>query len=466
MDSLNNNQELATVIRFPNSHSGHVPAVPSLEPETPSYDKLVAEAERLDAVSRYKCDFDYGMYKNLELRYKDRPIHGGTVMKTVFRMANFHSTCQQCLYTFEIDTYGRGCIHDCAYCYAKAELVVHGMWNSPIPVPVNLNEIRKAFYQAFETDKKNKWTEILRKRIPLRIGSMSDSFMWMDQKYKVTQELLKILKFYQYPNVIFTRSDLVATDEYLNLLDPKLSAIQFSISSTNESLVRKMEPGAPSAKRRLAALQKISKAGYWTTVRVNPVFPIYPDGYYTDPDFKWDGDVPKFDYTSFEMVDEIAAHDVPAILVGFGRFSKVSLNAVEKALNYNLRQYFKHGSRGDPSWRDYRFSDKEIRFYYEKFKERCEKNNVRFTTCYIGTGEARFWNDQDLWSNKTDCCNIKKNLTAFKSDSREVPFEQRLKYTTHKDIKPTSDRLHEPLIDSGNIKNESGQNSPLGNLEL
>jgi DNA repair photolyase len=431
----------SNVLPFPVTN----PPLAGAEPPTPGYDSLLEEAQKLDRLSKYRCEYDYTTYKNLELRYKDRPIHGGTVMKTVFRLANSHSTCQQCLYSFEIDTYGRGCIHDCSYCYAKAELTVHGMWNNPIPVPVNLNIIRSEFYKAFETDRKGKWADLLRKRIPLRIGSMSDSFMWMDQKYKVTQELLKILRYYRYPCVIFTRSDLIATDEYISLMDPKLTAIQFSMSSINETLVRKMEPGAPSAKRRLQALEKLAGAGFWTTVRINPLFPIYPDGYFTDPNFKWDGEVPKFDYSSFEMVDAIAAHKVPALLAGFGRFSHLSLNAIERTTGFNLKQMYRRGE-DSKSVRDYHFSDKEIRYYYEQIRQRAKANNVQFTTCYIGNGDSHFWKDQDLWSNKKDCCNIKNRVASFKADSREILFEDRLKYTNHKDAKPTdAERLHAPL---------------------
>ena len=113
------------------------------EPATPVYDKLIVEAEKLDALSKYPCKFDYQAYRSIELRYAEKPIRGGPTMKTAFRLVNSHTTCQQCLYSFEIDTYGRGCMHECVYCYAKAELTVHGYWNNPIPVPVDLNEIRK-----------------------------------------------------------------------------------------------------------------------------------------------------------------------------------------------------------------------------------------------------------------------------------------------------------------------------------
>ena len=441
MNNLNSlNPEIPNnIILFPTS------VVEAIKPKTPGFDALKEDANDLDVKSKYPCTFDYEIYKNLELRFKDKPIHGGTVMKTVFRLANSHSTCQQCLYSFEIDTYGRGCVHECAYCYAKAELTVHGMWNNPIPVPVDLNEIRRVFYTAFETDKKNKWADILRKRIPIRIGSMSDSFMWLDQKYKVTQELLKILKFYNYPYIIFTRSDLVAHDDYLPLLDPKLCSVQFSISSTNDQMLRKMEPGAPSAKRRLLALKKLAEANFWTTVRINPLFPIYPDGYFTDPNFSWNGPVPKFEFSSFEMVDEIADAGVPSVLAGFGRFSRFAVSRIESAVGMDLKPYFNR-EKVNKSVRDYHFSDAEIRFYYEEIKRRAQSHAMEFGTCYIGNGEKEFWGHQDLWSNKKDCCNVRGRVPSFQTDSRSIPFEDRLKFTNHKDSKPIDpETLHKPL---------------------
>ncbi len=414
--------------------------------ETPLTDKMISASEKLDSNSVYKSQLDWGPFKKAEIRTQKKPMRGGFTFGSPFKLVNSHSTCQQCLYSFEVDTYGRGCVHNCVYCYAKAELTVHGYWNNPYPAPVNINEIRKVFHTVFETDRKSKFREVMEKRIPLRIGSMSDSFMHMDSKYGVTKELLRILKHYKYPYVIFTRSDLVAQDDYIELIDPKLASIQFSIASTNDKLNKLIEPGAPSAKRRLKALTKLNKEGFWTTVRINPLFPIMPDGYFTDPDFEWwgEGDVPKFDYSSFDMVDEIADTGTPSILAGFGRFSSFSLNQIEKAVDFDLRQFYNPETK--KSTRDFHFSDKEIRYYYEQIKERCYKQAVEFTTCYIGNGEEHFWKDQDLWSNKKDCCNVKGKVEAFKTDSRELSFETRLRFSNKKTLEPVNpDTLHRPL---------------------
>lgn len=414
-----------------------------IEVPTPTYDKLVAEALRLDKLSKYPCNFDYSVYQKIEQRFAKKPIRGGIVKSSPMKLVNSHSTCQQCFYALEIDTYGRGCTHNCLYCYAKAELTVHGYWNNPMPVPIDINEVRKIFYTVFETSKKSKWRELLERKIPLRVGCMSDSFMWIDHKYKVSQELIKILNYYNYPYTILTRSDLIAQDDYIELLDSKLGTVQFSIPSTNDDMVRLIEPGTPSAQRRLAACKKLVDAGFWTAVRINPLFPIYPDGYFSDPDFKWKGEVPKFEFSTFEMVDEIAASGTQSIIAGFGRFSTFALNNIQKATGFDLKPFFDR-EKVCKSSRDWHYSDREIRHYYEEFKQRCDKVGVEKTVCYIGNGENHFWDHQDLWSNKKDCCNIKDRVASFKADTREVSFETRLKFTNHKCSTPIdADRLHE-----------------------
>jgi DNA repair photolyase len=406
-------------------------SLPAVEADPhPVSDEMEALSKELDKRSTFKSNFDWAPIKGLEKRSKSLEMRGGFLFKGSFKLVNSHPTCQQCLYSFEIDTYGRGCIHNCTYCYAKAQLTVHGYWNNPFPAPIDIYSIRKIFHTVFETDKKSKWRDILEKRIPIRIGSMSDSFMWMDDKYKVTIELLKILNHYRYPFVIFTRSDLVAREDYVSLLDKDLCAVQFSISSTNDKLNKMIEPGAPSAKRRLEAIRDLTKHGITTAIRINPVFPIRPDGYFTDPDFPLREKAPQFDYFSFDMVDEMAAYKPTSILAGFGRFSSYSLKQIELASGTDLRSFYRPNLK--KSVRDYHFSDKEIRHYYFEIAKRVRRSNIQFSTCYIGNGESHFWKDQDLWSDKKDCCSIKGNVSAFKTSCRDIPFSDRLKHATVK----------------------------------
>ena len=454
-------EEQSNIVSFPVTKTTQDERkLPIEEIPTPKSDQILIQVEKLKKVSRYDSQFDFETYRKLETRFGINQPRGGITFNSPFRLVNSHHTCQQCLYAFEIDSYGRGCVHDCSYCYAKAELTVHGYWNKPFPMPVNIADIWKVFYTVFETDKKSKWRDIMEKRIPLRIGSMSDSFMMMDKKYGVTKELLRILEHYKYPYIIFTRSDLVAYDDYMDIMSPDLCSVQMSISSINEEMNKMIEPGAPSAKRRLKALKKLTQNGFWTTVRLNPFFPIYPDGYFTDPEFDRKNMPEPFHYSSFEMVDEIASYGVQSILAGMVRLSHISLSALERSIGRDLKSFYKDKKTSMPNAkmqrksRDYHYSPQEIRAYYERIHAKCIQNGVQFTTCYIGNGENQFWSDQDLWSNKKDCCNAKGRIQAFKVDSREIDWDTRMRHTSQKCLTPNSaDNLHKPLAGPIIIKN-------------
>lgn len=415
----------------------------SIEQLYPSTYNLALNLEKLNKLSKHKVNLDLKAYINLEKRQNHSPIKGGMFFKSPFRLANHHTSCQQCLYSFEIDTYGRGCLHDCYYCYARDILLQRDYWNNPMPAPAMLSDLWKVFYTVFETTKKNKYRSIMEKKIPIRIGSMSDSFMGIDKQFKITQELLKILKFYNYPYVIFTRSPLIANDEYLKLLDPELCSVQMSMSSNNKKLTKQIEPGAPSPQERLRSLKILSESNIWTTVRINPCFPTHPDGYYSDPSFKKSINMPTFDFTTPELIDDLKEYNVKSALLGFARLSPIAMKAINSSTGFDLRKFYKPHLKSE---KDYHYSDAEINYYYRMYNKKCTENGIDFSTCYIGNGEAQFWKDQNIWSNKKDCCNIIGKVSSFKTNSREIPWNERVKHAPYKNMAANDlSSLHIPL---------------------
>ena len=146
------------------------------------------------------------------------------------------------------------------------------------------------------------------------------------------------------------------------------------------------------------------------------------------------------------MIDEIASYGVQSILAGIVRLSGFSLNQIEKVTGRDLRSLYREEVR--VSKRDWHYSDKEVRAYYERIQAKCLQNGIQFTTCYIGNGENQFWRDQDLWTNKKDCCNAIDRIKSFNDvkTSRDIDWETRMKHTSHKCLTPNShSRLHEPL---------------------
>ncbi|OUR93726.1 hypothetical protein A9Q84_19890 [Halobacteriovorax marinus] len=378
--------------------------------------KLQKNFKFLNESSDYKSDFDLSIYEF----FHSKNLFSNGVPSGAPELMNAISDCSQCYYGLQIDSYVNGCFHDCQYCWAKTDLTKSNQWNNPMPVPIDITEFWKILYTIFETNEPHALRAIIEKRTPLRIGSLSDPFMTMDKKYNVTLEMLKILNHYDYPVVILTRSHHIVEKRYLDVMNPKLVAIQISLPSLNEEFTKLLEPGAPSPIKRLEALKVLSDLGFWTTVRLNPLFPIYPDGKYSrniESDFSTD-------FFSFKSIETLYEYGCKSLLTGFVHLEDQVIKLIENKTQINLYDMMSNELKEEGP--GFRYSNSEIRKYYELIKEECQKFNIEFTTCYLGLGEPYYWKDQDLWDNKDDCCNIKNRLESFKTDTQMIPIVNRL----------------------------------------
>ena len=191
-----------------------------------------------------------------------------------------------------------------------------------------------------------------------------------------------------------------------------------------------MEPGAPEISTRLQALKKLNTAGFWTGVRINPLFPIYPDGYYSETDFDQSRQAEVFDYFNYQLVDAIRQYGGKSIIAGFVHLSPAALSRIEKKLNFPLSNFMKPINRETGS--GFFYSKNEIRAYYERIHKRCLENNIQFTTCYLGYGESYYRENRDLWANKKDCCNVKERAAAFKKTACDIGWRDRFKASNNK----------------------------------
>lgn len=343
---------------------------------------------------------------------------------------NNSSDCRNCYYGFQIDTYTFGCTHDCIYCWAKTELTKTDSWNSPFPIPIDITLLWEAFYLVFEKNSEHPLKKVMIKKIPLRIGSMSDPFLKIETKFKVTKNLIKLLNHYNYPFVMLTRSDLVAEDEYLNLLKKENATIQLSIPSLNENLVSILEPGAPSPTKRINALKKLHQNNIWTTVRINPLFPNFPDKTLTlNLDLK---NLPHLDFYSKDLLKEIAQSGCKSVLVGFVHLDSKTTKSISDQLKIDLTKFLSSETSFNGS---FIYSRNEIKLIYQKIYQDCSDLNLQFTTCYLGLGENYFWQDKPLWEDVNDCCNLKNNVENFNTNSLNVlPHQWKTGKITWKDF--------------------------------
>jgi DNA repair photolyase len=148
-----------------------------------------------------------------------------------------------------------GCTHGCLYCYIT----------SYIP-------------RAFEVrTKKGLLRKVKRdlKRIPLdrpiSLSNSSDPYPPMETELRITRRILEMFKEKQVSVQIVTKSDIVARDA--DLLAEFPSVVAFSLTTLDEELTKKLEPGAPSPERRIEAMGRLKDRGIPVVARVDPIVP-------------------------------------------------------------------------------------------------------------------------------------------------------------------------------------------------
>lgn len=174
----------------------------------------------------------------------------------------------KCKYPARLDMYGCGCSHDCSYCYAKSLLDFRKLWNPADPAVADIAKIRRQIDKVAA----GKCGDIM----ALRLGGMTDCFQPIEATHGVTYETLKYLKEKRVPYLIVTKSGLVATDRYMEVLDPELAHIQITVTTTDDDLSMSYEKAVVPS-RRIAAIEKLHSAGFDVALRLSPFIPEYVD---------------------------------------------------------------------------------------------------------------------------------------------------------------------------------------------
>lgn len=170
----------------------------------------------------------------------------------------------KCHYPTRLDTYGCGCAHDCSYCYAKSLLEFRKLWNPSQPAVASIIKIKHTI------DRQLKAGDVV------RLGGMTDCLQPAETIYHITRETIKLLNAKGVHYLIVTKSALIASDEMLEVLDPRLAHIQVSVTSTYDAIAQRMEHASrPSA--RIKAIEKLCERGFDVAMRLSPFIPEFYD---------------------------------------------------------------------------------------------------------------------------------------------------------------------------------------------
>ena len=170
----------------------------------------------------------------------------------------------KCNYPTRLDTYGRGCSHNCKYCYAKSLLDFRKMWNPNDPAVADINKIRR------------KISKLPKDTPAIRLGGMTDCFQPIENKYGITYETIKALNENNLPYLIVTKSALVADDKYIDILDKDLAHIQITVTTTDDDFSRTYE-NASVPSERINAIEKLQSLGFDVQLRLSPYMKEFID---------------------------------------------------------------------------------------------------------------------------------------------------------------------------------------------
>lgn len=192
---------------------------------------------------------------------------------------NVNNQIYFCGVPFRLDTYN-GCTHRCVYCFVRAaELTSASRKNRGQTImAANESSVKRTLVVALDQGlaREDINIEWLRRRVPIHWGGMSDPFQHCERKFKISKKWMEYLNWYDYPVVVSTKATMPAEPEYLELFKAGKYAVQISLIHYDDDLVKKIEPGTPTATERMRALETLANAGVWTAVRIQPVIPASP----------------------------------------------------------------------------------------------------------------------------------------------------------------------------------------------
>jgi DNA repair photolyase len=167
----------------------------------------------------------------------------------------------------------RGCVHGCHYCYARATHSYLG-WNAGEEFSTRI-VVKRNMAQVLRRElARASWA---RERVAL--GTATDAYQPCEGRYRLARGLLEALHEFQTPVSIVTKSTLVWRDRDVltGLAGFAGTRVQFTITTLDPELWRKLEPGTPPPVRRLETMRRLTEAGIPCAVYIAPVVPGLTD---------------------------------------------------------------------------------------------------------------------------------------------------------------------------------------------
>lgn len=167
----------------------------------------------------------------------------------------------------------RGCEHGCIYCFARP---THAYLNLSPGLDFETRLVaRPGIDGVLDAELRRPSYRVA----PVAIGTNTDPYQPVERDYGIVRQVLQVLSAFRHPVWITTRGTTIERDIDLisEMAAARLAVVSISVTTLDEALARKMEPRAPSPKRRLQMIRRLSDAGIPVRVQVSPLIPALTD---------------------------------------------------------------------------------------------------------------------------------------------------------------------------------------------
>jgi len=115
--------------------------------------------------------------------------------------------------------------------------------------------------------------------MPVRFGIRFEDFVDEEAHQGISLQLIQYLARHEYPVMINTKSALIGSDPYVDALaiNKGKAAVHVTLISSNDRLLKDLEPGAPSYADRVRAMATLVQAGVRVVARIEPFLPFLAD---------------------------------------------------------------------------------------------------------------------------------------------------------------------------------------------
>lgn len=161
----------------------------------------------------------------------------------------------------------RGCSHGCIYCDSRSKC--YNMRHDFEDIEIKENAV-----ELLENALKHK-----RKKCMIGTGSMTDPYIPLETELQNVRKALSLIYENGFGFTVITKSNRILRDiDLLQKINEKTKCVvQMTLTTADEALCRKIEPGVSATKERFEVLKQMRDAGIPAVVWLSPILPFIND---------------------------------------------------------------------------------------------------------------------------------------------------------------------------------------------